>query len=79
MDRSPVCATVIEAGKQLGLEHREDVNDLPPAAGLFVADHPLQTPDALDSCERSELRSLEASLKTTDLCPIPRGRALSQW
>jgi choline dehydrogenase len=29
MDRSPLCASVIEAGKQLGLEYREDVNDLP--------------------------------------------------
>jgi choline dehydrogenase len=30
IDRSPICATVIEAGKQLGLEYREDLNDLPP-------------------------------------------------
>src|ERR1700689_1592783 len=30
IDRSPICATVIEAGMQLGLEYREDVNDLPP-------------------------------------------------
>ena len=30
MDRSEICATVIEAGMQLGLEYREDVNDLPP-------------------------------------------------
>jgi choline dehydrogenase len=28
MDRPPLCATVIEAGKQIGLEYREDVNDL---------------------------------------------------
>ncbi|MBV9862241.1 MAG: GMC family oxidoreductase N-terminal domain-containing protein, partial [Alphaproteobacteria bacterium] len=33
MDRSPICAKVIEAGMQLGLEFREDVNDLPPGAG----------------------------------------------
>ena len=33
MDRSPLCAAVIEAGKQLGLEYREDVNNLPPGAG----------------------------------------------
>jgi choline dehydrogenase len=32
MDRSPICAKVIEAGMQLGLEYREDVNDLPPGA-----------------------------------------------
>jgi choline dehydrogenase len=28
-DRPAICATVLEAGKQLGLEYREDVNDLP--------------------------------------------------
>ncbi|HVH76926.1 MAG TPA: GMC oxidoreductase [Stellaceae bacterium] len=28
-DRPPICATVLEAGKQLGLEYREDLNDLP--------------------------------------------------
>src|SRR5207253_1235554 len=32
-DRPPICATVLEAGKQLGLEYREDVNDLPPGHG----------------------------------------------
>jgi choline dehydrogenase len=36
MDRSPICATVIEAGKHLGLEYREDVNDLPPGAGESI-------------------------------------------
>ncbi len=33
MDRSPICETVIEAGKQLGLPYREDVNDLSPGDG----------------------------------------------
>jgi choline dehydrogenase-like flavoprotein len=33
MDRSPLCAAVIEAGKELGLQYREDVNDLPAGAG----------------------------------------------
>jgi choline dehydrogenase-like flavoprotein len=34
MDRSsPLCAAVIEAGRQIGLEYRDDVNDLPPGAG----------------------------------------------
>ena len=33
MDRSPLCAAVIEAGREIGLEYREDVNDLPPGAG----------------------------------------------
>src|SRR6202140_3216130 len=32
-DRSAICATVIEAGKELGLEHREDLNDISPGAG----------------------------------------------
>lgn len=36
MDRSPLCATVIEAGKQLGLEYREDVNDLPSNVGAYI-------------------------------------------
>ena len=36
MDRSPICAKVIEAAMQLGLEYREDVNDLPPGAGPSV-------------------------------------------
>jgi choline dehydrogenase len=33
MDRSPLCAAVIEAGREIGLEYREDVNDLPAGAG----------------------------------------------
>ena len=36
MDRSPICAKVIDAGMQLGLEYREDVNDLPPGAGPSI-------------------------------------------
>src|ERR1700736_3303450 len=36
MDRSPICAKVIEAGVQLGLEYREDVTDLPAGAGPSV-------------------------------------------
>lgn len=36
MDRSPLCEMVIEAGKQVGLEYREDVNDLPPGAGPSI-------------------------------------------
>ena len=35
-DRPALCATVIEAGKQLGLEYREDVNDLQPGAGNSI-------------------------------------------
>jgi choline dehydrogenase len=33
MDMPPICQTVIEAGKEIGLEYREDVNNLPPGAG----------------------------------------------
>ena len=29
-DRPPICASVLEAGKEIGLEYRDDVNDLPP-------------------------------------------------
>src|SRR5690348_15400897 len=29
-DRPEICATVLEAGKQIGLEYRDDLNDLPP-------------------------------------------------
>src|SRR6266404_1422412 len=36
MDRSPICAKVIDAGMQLGLEYREDVNDLPTGAGHSI-------------------------------------------
>ena len=36
MDQSPLCAKVIEAGTQLGLEYREDVNNLPPGAGESI-------------------------------------------
>jgi choline dehydrogenase len=30
IDRSPICAAALEAGQQVGLEYREDLNDLPP-------------------------------------------------
>jgi choline dehydrogenase len=33
MDRSPLCAAVIAAGREIGLEYRDDVNDLPAGAG----------------------------------------------
>ena len=36
MDQSPICSKVIEAGTQLGLEYREDVNNLPPGAGPSI-------------------------------------------
>jgi choline dehydrogenase-like flavoprotein len=30
IDRPPICAAALEAGQQVGLEYREDLNDLPP-------------------------------------------------
>src|SRR5438874_1598176 len=39
MDRSPICEKVVEAGMQLGLEYREDVNNLPPGVGGNMQDH----------------------------------------
>jgi choline dehydrogenase len=36
IDRSPICATVVEAGKELGLEYREDVNDIKPGAAECI-------------------------------------------
>ncbi|HTT79105.1 MAG TPA: GMC family oxidoreductase N-terminal domain-containing protein [Stellaceae bacterium] len=30
IDRPPICAAALEAGLQVGLEYREDLNDLPP-------------------------------------------------
>jgi choline dehydrogenase len=35
-DRSPICASVVEAGKELGLEYREDVNSITPGAGECI-------------------------------------------
>src|SRR6202034_4030594 len=32
-DRPMLCQAAIEAGKQIGLEYRDDVNNLPPGAG----------------------------------------------
>ena len=29
-DRPPICASVLAAGQEVGLEYREDLNDLPP-------------------------------------------------
>ena len=58
MDHSPICATVIEAGKQLGLEYREDVNDLPPGAG-----------DSIGWCQQTRGGRRRASAARTYLHP----------
>ena len=57
-DRPAICATVIEAGKQLGLEYREDVNDLPPGAG-----------DCIGWCQQTRGGRRRASTARTYLRP----------
>ncbi len=58
IDRSAICATVIEAGKELGLEYREDVNDLPPGAG-----------DSIGWCQQTRGGRRRASAARTYLRP----------
>ncbi len=58
IDRSPICASVIEAGKQLGLEYREDVNNLPPGAG-----------DGIGWCQQTRGGRRRASAARTYLRP----------
>jgi choline dehydrogenase len=36
MERPALCAAAIEAGTEIGLEYREDVNSLPPGAGASI-------------------------------------------
>jgi choline dehydrogenase len=59
MDRSPLCAAVIEAGKEIGLAYREDVNDLPPGAG-----------DAIAWCQQTRGGRRRASTARTYLRPV---------
>src|SRR5438094_3363409 len=58
MDRPEICATVIEAGKELGLEYREDVNSLPPGAG-----------DSIGWCQQTRGGRTRASTARTYLRP----------
>src|SRR5437764_737778 len=58
MDRSPLCAAVIEAGKEIGLEYREDVNNLPPGAG-----------DSIGWCQQTRGGRRRASTARTCLRP----------
>src|SRR5439155_13041746 len=58
MDRSPICAKVVEAGLQLGLEYREDVNNLPPGAG-----------DSIGWCQQTRGGRRRASTARTYLRP----------
>jgi choline dehydrogenase len=58
MDRSPLCEAVIEAGRQTGLEYREDVNNLPPGAG-----------DSIGWCQQTRGGRRRASAARTYLRP----------
>ena len=58
IDRSPICASVIEAGKELGLEYREDVNSLTPGAG-----------DGIGWCQQTRGGRRRASAARTYLRP----------
>jgi choline dehydrogenase len=58
IDRSPICGTVIEAGKELGLEYREDVNDIKPGAG-----------DCIGWCQQTRGGRRRASAARTYLRP----------
>jgi choline dehydrogenase len=58
MDRPPLCEAVIEAGKEIGLEYREDVNDLPAGAG-----------DSIGWCQQTRGGRRRASTARTYLRP----------
>jgi choline dehydrogenase len=59
MDRSsPLCAAVIAAGREIGLEYREDVNNLPPGAG-----------DGIGWCQQTRGGRRRASAACTYLHP----------
>ncbi|HWB49956.1 MAG TPA: GMC family oxidoreductase N-terminal domain-containing protein [Stellaceae bacterium] len=63
IDRSPICAAVVEAGRELGLEYREDVNNLSPGAG-----------DGIGWCQQTRGGRRRASAARTYLRPaLKRG------
>jgi choline dehydrogenase len=61
MERPPLCAAVIEAGREVGLEYREDVNNLPPGAG-----------DSIGWCQQTRGGRRRASTARTYLRPAMR-------
>jgi choline dehydrogenase len=61
MERPAICSTVLEAGRQIGLEYREDVNDLPPGAG-----------DSIGWCQQTRGGRRRASAARTYLHPALR-------
>jgi choline dehydrogenase len=58
MDRPPLCAAAIEAGREIGLEYRDDVNSLPPGAG-----------DSIGWCQQTRGGRRRASTARTYLRP----------
>src|SRR6201982_3174492 len=58
MDRPPLCQIVIDAGKEIGLEYREDVNNLPAGAG-----------DSIGWCQQTRGGRRRASTARTYLRP----------
>jgi choline dehydrogenase len=61
MERPPLCAAAIEAGKEIGLEYREDVNELPLGAG-----------DSIGWCQQTRGGRRRASAARTYLRPAMR-------
>src|SRR6516164_9303271 len=57
-ERPAICAAALEAGKQIGLEYREDVNDLPPGSG-----------DSIGWCQQTRGGRRRASAARTYLHP----------
>src|SRR5216684_3804679 len=64
-DRPPICGAALEAGQQVGLEYREDVNDLPPGAG-----------DSIGWCQQTRGGRRRASAARTYLHPALKRRNL---
>src|SRR5262249_58279058 len=55
----PICASVLEAGQEIGLEYREDVNDLPPGHK-----------DCIGWCQQTRGGRRRASAARTYLHPV---------
>ncbi len=65
MERPPLCTAAIEAGKEIGLAYRADVNSLPPGAG-----------DGIGWCQQTRGGRRRASTARTYLHPAMKRRNL---